>query len=219
MVKASKGFTLAEVLISLVIIGIIAAITVPVIMANQKRVEYSTRLKKFHSTIMSAVRLSEIETGLPADEWDGNDSTGEITSQHPEAENWADVIYFYKYIAKHIRYSKVTTYGSTDWDENMNMGLYNVYLDDGTVLGIDSNNVIFFVDLNGPKAPNKPGRDQFEFNMLPGYPFNLSTKRDREQILKECKTAEDIGWYSSTVCSQLLIIDSFEFKEDYPRRL
>ena len=37
MLKNKKSFTLAEVLITLVVIGIIAAITVPTIMANHKK--------------------------------------------------------------------------------------------------------------------------------------------------------------------------------------
>ena len=183
-------------------------------MQNTKKVEYSAKLKKFYSTIMSAVRLSEIETGIPADEWDGSDSTGEITSQHPEAEGWADLIYFYKYIAKHIRYSKTSRYGDSSWDKNMNLGLYNVYLDDGIVLAIDYNNVSFFVDLNGSKGPNKPARDQFEFGMLPNYPFR--TTASRESVLKDCRGDDVLSEWS---CSTLLLIDNFEFKDDYPYRL
>ena len=43
--KNNKSFTLSEVLITLVVIGIIAAITVPVIMANHKKTEASSKLK------------------------------------------------------------------------------------------------------------------------------------------------------------------------------
>ena len=43
--KINEGFTLSEVLITLVIIGIIAAVTVPVIMANYKKAETAAKLK------------------------------------------------------------------------------------------------------------------------------------------------------------------------------
>lgn len=39
-----KGFTLAEVLITLVIIGVIAAITVPTIITGTRKSEFSARL-------------------------------------------------------------------------------------------------------------------------------------------------------------------------------
>ena len=61
--KKIKSFTLAEVLITLVVIGIIAAITVPVVMANHKRTETASKLKKFYSTMLNATKLAELEEG------------------------------------------------------------------------------------------------------------------------------------------------------------
>ena len=43
-----QGFTLAEVLITLGIIGVVAALTLPSIVAHQRKVEDSSRLKKFY---------------------------------------------------------------------------------------------------------------------------------------------------------------------------
>ncbi len=42
-----KGFTLAEILITLGIIGIVAAMTIPTLISNYKKKEYSTKIKKF----------------------------------------------------------------------------------------------------------------------------------------------------------------------------
>ncbi len=39
-IRNNKGFTLAEVLITLVIIGVIAAVTIPVVMQNTQKQEY-----------------------------------------------------------------------------------------------------------------------------------------------------------------------------------
>ena len=41
-----NGFTLAETLITIGIIGIIAAITLPIIIANKRAIELETALKK-----------------------------------------------------------------------------------------------------------------------------------------------------------------------------
>ena len=41
-----RAFTLAEVLITLAIIGIVAAITIPGLVQSYKKTEYSTKLKK-----------------------------------------------------------------------------------------------------------------------------------------------------------------------------
>jgi len=41
-----KGFTLAEVLITLGIIGVVASLTIPTLMANYQKVQYVTGLKR-----------------------------------------------------------------------------------------------------------------------------------------------------------------------------
>ena len=46
-----RGFTLAEVLITVGIIGVIAAMTMPVLIANKKAKELETALKKNTSVI------------------------------------------------------------------------------------------------------------------------------------------------------------------------
>ncbi len=58
-----KAFTLSEVLITLVIIGIISAITVPTLFANHKWQEYKSALKKAHSTLNNAVNAYYLENG------------------------------------------------------------------------------------------------------------------------------------------------------------
>ncbi len=59
-----KTFTLSEVLITLVIIGIIAAITVPVVMAEYQKKAYVTKLKKAYSSIQSGFKLSMANSGV-----------------------------------------------------------------------------------------------------------------------------------------------------------
>ncbi len=53
-----KGFTLAEVLITLAIIGVVAAITIPSLVANYQQQEYKTGLRKAVSVLNSAIRLN-----------------------------------------------------------------------------------------------------------------------------------------------------------------
>lgn len=55
-----KGaFTLAEVLITLGIIGIVAAMTIPTLLANTRSQQYRSRFKKAVSTLSQAARLSQ----------------------------------------------------------------------------------------------------------------------------------------------------------------
>lgn len=57
--KAKLAFTLAEVLITLGIIGVVAALTIPSLMTKYHRMTVETKLKKFYSTMNQAIKLSE----------------------------------------------------------------------------------------------------------------------------------------------------------------
>lgn len=78
MIKNNKNFafTLAEVLITLAIIGIVAAITIPSLVQKYQEKARVTALKKFYATITQAVQMAIIEHGTP-DMWG-------ISGEHPE---------------------------------------------------------------------------------------------------------------------------------------
>ena len=63
--KEFRGFTLAEVLITLVIIGVIAAMTIPTLMNNTNKQEYVSKLKKAYSTLSQATNRIITEEGNP----------------------------------------------------------------------------------------------------------------------------------------------------------
>lgn len=58
-----KGYTLAEVLITIGIIGVVAAITIPLIVQKYKNIVVETRLKYFYSVINQAIIRSEVDNG------------------------------------------------------------------------------------------------------------------------------------------------------------
>lgn len=61
---SKKGFTLAEVLITLGIIGVVAALTMPSIIANYQKKVISVRLKKFVSTFSQAYNMAISKYGI-----------------------------------------------------------------------------------------------------------------------------------------------------------
>ena len=63
MKKNKKGFTLAEVLITLTIIGVIAAITIPNLMQSYKKHQVEVGIKEAYSILSNAIKLSESENG------------------------------------------------------------------------------------------------------------------------------------------------------------
>lgn len=57
-VTYSKGFTLAEVLVTLGIIGVISAMTLPTLMKNHQRQVYVTQLRTVVSQLSQAVEMA-----------------------------------------------------------------------------------------------------------------------------------------------------------------
>ena len=79
--KNKTAFTLAEVLITLGIIGIVAALTLPALNQQYKRQEVETRLQKFYSTMNQALKQSELDNG-DFTTWEYNiNQTEEIMTQ------------------------------------------------------------------------------------------------------------------------------------------
>ena len=58
IMKKHLGFTLAEVLITLGIIGVVAAMTIPTLMSNTGKSEFKTAYKKIISAVNQAVTMS-----------------------------------------------------------------------------------------------------------------------------------------------------------------
>ena len=204
-----RGFTLAEVLITLVIIGVVAAFTVPSVIANSRRAEASTKIKKFYSTLNQACMRSK----ALGDDWEdwaeeniaGFDYSGKIPEEFAK-----------KYLLPHINYTKTLLL-------DMN---YNIVLADGSMFSIFKGDCLNFTyDINGMyNNPNTDGRDRFTFLYCPygldaywsssyyGVRPVLGKNETREKALEKCKNE---AW----TCSGLLAIDSWEFKDDYPYRL
>ena len=70
----NNGFTLAEVLITLGIIGVVAALTMPALIGNYKRQQTIQQLKKVYSVLGQAYNRAVADYG-DGTEWD------EITPQ------------------------------------------------------------------------------------------------------------------------------------------
>ena len=59
-----KGFTLAEVLITLAIIGVVVAMTIPTLIANYQKTRITTELKLFNTNIEQVIQFLEAENGV-----------------------------------------------------------------------------------------------------------------------------------------------------------
>ena len=150
-VFSKAGFTLAEVLITLGIIGVVAAMTIPSLMTAYNKHLTETRLKKFYSLFNQAIKLSVVVN----DEYEGWDdywaasgnSYNEDGSEIDQVEN-VDAA-FDKYLAPHMKVMQ-----KKHIRNEANKATKTLYiLADGSAFayrGIDTRDISFF-----PKNPEK----------------------------------------------------------------
>lgn len=168
-----SGFTLAEVLITLGIIGVVAALTIPGIMTKYKKIRTATQLKKAVSVINQAYKSSYDDVGEPS-------SSFAIGSEKYFKEYWAPYIKALTYCNTYQEcgYDSITPF---KYLNNKPLTLYVVaktarttfYTPDGTLYiiltaqgsstspsGLAENNSVY-IDLNGGHKPNVVGKDVF----------------------------------------------------------
>jgi len=162
-----KAFTLAETLITLAIIGVIAAMTVPTLISKYQKHTYVVGLKKAYSQLSNAVKMIPLMENCPAGDYEcasfptygGIDETPKktyiLSKQFKTVKNChtndqSDCSYI-----RNI-FSNAGFIPGDDW-------LFGFSTQDGMVFGV--HDWILAVDVNGEKGPNKVGRDQFAFNI------------------------------------------------------
>lgn len=105
--KTQSGFTLAEVLITLGIIGIVAALTLPMLIASNKEKARVTNLKKIYSQIQNAWNLAVYENG-PVDTWDLTKTlTGEVNENGEQILDNSGRIAFMQHLEPYFKKSNI----------------------------------------------------------------------------------------------------------------
>lgn len=182
-IKNKKAFTLAEVLITLGIIGVVAAMTIPNLIAGQQERATVTAVKKAYSALSSAYALAIEENGTP-DYWEIGEM-GDATG----LDNINKIMSKYLNIQKNcgrqtgcfpdVKYKDLNGLETTSIP-NQSGGTTKFILADGTSLAITqwSGNCVWSwssgpilknicgnlsVDINGFKKPNQIGVDRFSF--------------------------------------------------------
>lgn len=189
--NAKKGFTLAEVLITLAVIGVVAAMAIPGMVNSTNKQEYTTALLKAYSTLSNASQKIMQENGCVGSlKCTGLFSDNDVTTR----EN-AFATEFVKYVSSpslELRPSNakgcfkdvvVKKIDGRDWTV-FSGNLYDwtqpkVGLGDGmcSILFAPSGNctdemngekycALTYIDINGKKGPNQWGRDTFRFHFM-----------------------------------------------------
>lgn len=236
--KFKKAFTLAEVLITLGIIGVVAAITIPTLMSRYQKYQTVTRLKGIYSQIGQAIKMSEADHG-------------EVAGWDLGAPDW-----FQRYLAD---YMKVTATKIKDLKEDdaliykevsgkretgyaiLNSAVYGgatsytllngAYIMVSDTYRVQADYVAMIIDINGPYSlPNKFGKDTFIFAIYNKYGLVPSGRYSNaecrvpiegnpgREFLKNgtclrygCNKNGRGAW-----CAALIVSDGWQIAKDYP---
>ena len=230
---------MAEVLITLGILGVVIAMTLPSIIGKYQKIVATTQLKKIYNVISNAYLMSVEENGeskgwvypmtpppdeepVGWDEWQGS------------MENFYNM-YFAPYLNfKESAYKKYKIHNfngdDTKIEPQQNLGAgYFVRNPDGMCMILWANNqfMVFTVDLNCEKSPNIVGKDVFDIIglywlgdktlVVPWLSYIQTGKRTRADLIESCKSHSFANGFPGT-CFTLFVYDGMEFKKDYPWR-
>lgn len=207
-----RAFTLAEVLITLGIIGVVAALTIPALIQNYKNHETEARLAKFYSVVNQAIAMAEVDYGDKI-YWynEGNDKKKRV--------EWFKK-YFFPYM-KIVKYEQLK--GGTS-------GIMIYYLEDGSaftsVNGGNVNRDWLYYPYGQEKCPNhnsSTGVCRFWFFF---YPDDVSSSYKNKglepwrsgtnsaEYLESCKNSQ-----FRYGCTALIYVNGWKIPKNYPYKV
>ena len=216
--KRKAAFTLAEVLITLGVIGIVAAMTLPTLIANYQKKVVETRLISFYSKINQAYRMSYAENGDTVYLVETNK-----TYSYEEMLNWLEQ-YLFPYM-KHYNVKKCVS--------NIGQVGVCVTIPDGSLywFSIDGNGQDVSYYING-NFNDKSIRNIFAFNFskrikdnyydnrkqsinfVEPYVFNWDGRR--ESLFTNGTWGCRKGCTNCAYCTKLIQLNGWEIPDDFP---
>ena len=224
-----KGFTLAEVLITLGIIGVVAALTMPALIANHRNKVTETKLAKFYSVMNQAMRLAEVEYGdaaswVPQTQDDINGDFGEwyntYLDKNIQSLSKETVEKYY-----HVSFSDGSGFAAyipaTSVSSSGRVRAYIFYCTDFKYCSMDES-----LENSGGtsfETNSYDGINTFLFSICENGKFVASSSNmcdtnvlyTREQLLNGCKNSDPV---KRQLCTALIQHDGWKISKDYPWR-
>ncbi|MCM1339905.1 MAG: prepilin-type N-terminal cleavage/methylation domain-containing protein, partial [Muribaculaceae bacterium] len=211
------AFTLAEVLITLGIIGVVAAMTIPGLIQNNKATRLRSQFLKSYSTIQQAFRQME------ADDVSLDPATYRTRTFYKSFKNYfkaaQDCGVGGAYLCNNLAGTSyhtltgVATPSLFQGDQFLDDGM--ILLSDGTLLFINNAALSLYVsvDLNGYNTPpNRWGYDLFMFQFLDGELRTMGSENTDFQDAEQYCSLTSTNKLNGVACAHKAKTDSDYFK-------
>ncbi len=186
------GFTLAEVLITLAIIGIVAALTIPTLVQNYQERAWNTASQVFQRKLGEALRVMNVQGTLAGyttteafvDELSKHIKITRICDNDDITTCFSDTVTWGDEEVDMSKVKKAKNFGQTDWDTNTVAVQFangvngiiaynpdcrqNQFSNDVITIGetgIGTNCLAILYDVDGFKNPNTEGKDLKNLNV------------------------------------------------------
>ena len=223
--KRLFGFTLAEVLITLGIIGVVAAMTIPSLMANYQKQVWINKLKKTYSVLNEGYRQIMVNEGCT----DIECAVGVLDLSNDEVKNkfvntfkLSNVILDYEIKKVTDLCGTRTTFSECASSGSIGSPTLSGTSADGSIILFATNPIVgfvVFVDTNGLKGPNEGGRDIFLFTATDKifttfYSMPYCKWYEEETSIQVCGTEDERKQFcsgdSSATCATRIINDGWQ---------
>ena len=214
-----KAFTLAEVLITLGIIGVVAAMTIPNLISNYRKKQIEVQAKVTYSTIQQALRFSS---------YDDVGYSEVADNDNQEMINW-----FNDFLGQHLKveqfcvnkspgcWHQIYNLNGSKWGDQNGTGNnilgfttskgarfiidgYNASdIQNQFGVNMDTAGLVFIFDANGATKPNILGKDVFVLVWTEQGLVPAGHNKTKAQVEQNCKTGNgrwclkeviDNGW-------------------------
>lgn len=209
LTKVRFGFTLAEVLITLGIIGVVAAITIPNLMTAYKAKKMRSQFLKSYSVIQQAFRQMEVDD-VSTDISTYSGKMGSFYDAFKTRFNGAHWCGYYANTSSTLPCAKDPTYKTLSGGQTLSTNLFDdgqFVLPDGTLVMIENPNggdrVWIFVDLNGyGNPPNHLGYDLFVFQFVEGELHTMGDLQTTYTDVSKYCNLKSSDRYNGIACAQ-----------------
>jgi prepilin-type N-terminal cleavage/methylation domain-containing protein len=218
-----KGFTLSEILITLGIIGVVAALTLPAIIKHYQQQAVVGKVKKFYTEMNQVLQIAKSEHG-DFSSWDkSNSETFYLNYIKPYIKN-VDIKHKYLINVRNIfnngvnfRFADGTQVILSARGSERNEYKYPVF-----IFYIRTNNINSINAMTSSFIKHAT-REQFYFYINEkGYLEPPEKNSSRSNLIKQCSKKMDYnngynyGNNGHETCSTLIYLDGWQISKDYP---